>query len=78
MDLSNKLRDEEMQTNNVSNKLSNSNANKKNLEIENDTLNHDFNHKIKSFEEISREKVMALQKLNNVNNELERLNRDQL
>jgi len=33
---------------------------------------------VRQFEEVARDKVMTQQKLNNVNNELERLNREEL
>lgn len=48
------------------------------MQLESDNLHHNVNHKIKTYEQVSREKTMVLQKLHNVNNELERLNRDEL
>jgi len=78
LDLQDKLKGEEAESNNVGTRLNHATAGRKNLELESDNLNSDLASRVRNFENISQDKVQVHQKLMNVNNELERLNRDQL
>jgi len=76
--LQDKLKQEEIESNDVGARLHHATNGRKNLEHESSNLNQDLVTRIRHFENISRDKITVQQKLNYVNNELERLNRDQL
>jgi uncharacterized protein (DUF3084 family) len=76
--LQDKLKQEEIESNDVGTRLYHATNGRKNLEHESNNLNQDLATRIRHFENISRDKMTVQQKLNYVNNELERLNRDQL
>lgn len=54
------------------------NAARKNLEIEGDALNSNLGQKLRLMDDLSKERVGVLSDLHQANNELERLNRQHL
>ena len=53
----------------------NTNAARKNLELESDAMNTNLSKKLKMMDGLSKERVVVLSDLHQANNELERLNR---
>jgi chromosome segregation ATPase len=60
LDLNQHLRDEENRTQDATNRLGLASANVKSIEIDYDSLSHDFRQKIQRFDAISREKAMTV------------------
>ena len=54
------------------------NAARKNLELESDALNSNLGKKLRIMDELSKERVIVLQDLHQANNDLERINRQHL
>ena len=78
MRLQSKLKEEEIEQAAAGNKLMDTNAARKNLELEGDALNSNLGQKLRLMDDLSKERVSVLSDLHQANNELERLNRQHL
>jgi chromosome segregation ATPase len=78
MRLQSKLKEEEIEQAAAGNKLMDTNAARKNLELEGDALNSNLGQKLRLMDDLSKERVIVLSDLHQANNELERLNRQHL
>ena len=67
-----------MKTADAMNRLGLASANVKSTEIDNDSLTHEMRQKVQRYDVICHEKAMTVQQLTDVNNQIERINRDGL
>jgi hypothetical protein len=73
--LQSKLKEEEVVQHSTGNQLVDTNAARKNLELESDALNSNLGKKLRMMDGLSKERVVVLSDLHQANNELEGLNR---
>ena len=78
MRLQKQVQEYQFENGNFEKKLHQAVSDKKNLAIESDNINHEIGVRIRKLDEVSREKSLTMQKLAHTNNEMDKLNREEL